>query len=351
MAGENIKGYSRRALRDAAVWGSLMTAGGFRHVYGPVPSRRLGRSIGVDLVPFKTCSYDCIYCQLGRTTRKTVERKEYVPIGEVLSELERKLSEADKPTYISLAGSGEPTLNSGIGDLIAKIKRLTDIPVAVLTNGSLLSDNEVRDALMAADLVLPSLDAGDGRLFRYINRPHEAICFETMVAGIAAFTRRFPGEVWLEVFLLGGVTDISSEIKKIAAGVRRIRPARVQVNTVSRPPAENFAFPLSSDQTIALKDCFPEPVELIGRHEREGAHSGFSTHVRDGDIVALLARRPCTLMDVASGLGMHVQEAIKHLEALIAAGKVKTAVAGRRSFYTKKDSAEASATSKEDREQ
>jgi len=326
-----------------------MTAGGFRHVYGPVPSRRLGRSLGVDLVQHKICSYDCIYCQLGRTTNKTVERKEYVPIKNILEEVERKLSAGDKPDYISLAGSGEPTLNSGIGDVIAKIKHLTDIPVAVLTNGSLLWDSEVRDALMAADLVLPSLDAGDERLFRYVNRPHTEIAFEIMVAGIAAFARRFPGEVRLEVLLLGGVTEIPAEAEKIAAAVRRIQPTRVQLSTATRPPAENFAFPVSSDRMVALMERFPAPVDIIGREEREGAQSGTAIRIRDEDILALLARRPCSLTDVASGLGIHVQEAIKHLEALIAAGKVKTAVAGRRSFYMRRDLEEVSATSKEDR--
>ncbi len=310
-----------------------MSAGGFQHVYGPVPSRRLGRSLGVDLVPFKTCSYDCIYCQLGRTTNKTVERKEYVPIKNILEEVERKLSEGDKPDYIGLAGSGEPALNSGIGGLIAEIKCLTDIPVAVLTNGSLLWDSEVRDALMGADLVLPSLDAGDERLFRYVNRPHKEIPFEYMVAGIASFARRFPGEVRLEVLLLGGVTEITAEAEKIAAAVRRIRPARVQLSTVTRPPAENFAFPVSPDRMVALTDRFPEPVDIIGRDERKAAQSAVSTRVGDEDIVALLARRPCTLTDVATGLGVHLQEAIKRLEALVAAGKVRPAVADRRHFY------------------
>ena len=185
-----------------------MSATVYRHVYGPVPSRRLGRSLGIDLVPFKTCTYDCVYCQLGRTTNKTIDRQEYVPIKDVLTELEQKLAAGDIPDYISLAGSGEPTLNLGIGRLIAEIKSLTDIPVAILTNGSLLWMPDVQDALMAADLVLPSLDAGDEHLFQYVNRPHEEISFERMVDGIATFTRRFPGEVWLEILLLWRVTGL-----------------------------------------------------------------------------------------------------------------------------------------------
>jgi wyosine [tRNA(Phe)-imidazoG37] synthetase (radical SAM superfamily) len=311
-----------------------MSSAGFRYVYGPVPSRRLGRSLGIDLVPFKTCTYDCVYCQLGRTTNKTLERKKYVAVEEVLVELERKLAEKDLPDYISLAGSGEPTLNAGIGDLISKIKGLTGIPVAVLTNGSLLWMSEVQDALMAADLVLPSLDAGDERLFRYVNRPHEDISFERMVDGIAAFTKRFPGEVWLEVLLLAGVTGMASEAKKIAAFARRIRASRVQLNTASRPPAEDVAFPLSTDQMLALKGVFQGRVDIISENERDDAPVSAFAQARDVNILALLSRRPCTSADVASGLGIHVTEALKHLDALIKAGKVKTVLVGGRTFYT-----------------
>jgi wyosine [tRNA(Phe)-imidazoG37] synthetase (radical SAM superfamily) len=311
-----------------------MTEPGFRYVYGPVPSRRLGRSLGLDLVPFKTCTYDCVYCQLGRTTNKTLERKEYVATEEVLVELKRNLAAGAVPDYISLAGSGEPTLNAGIGDLIGKIQGLTDIPVAVLTNGSLLWMSEVQDALMEADLVLPSLDAGDEHLFRYVNRPHGDIPFETMVDGIAAFTKRFSGEVWLEVLLLAGVTGIPTEVKKIAALAERIRPARVQLNTVSRPPAEEFALPLSTDQMLALKDIFSREVDIISGSERDGARVSAFTEAGDLDILALLSRRPCTSEDIAIGLGIHVMEALKRLEALIAAGKVNTAVTDGRSYYT-----------------
>jgi wyosine [tRNA(Phe)-imidazoG37] synthetase (radical SAM superfamily) len=313
-----------------------MTSRPYQYLFGPVPSRRLGRSLGVDIVPFKTCSYDCVYCQLGRTTNKTLERKEYVAVEEVLAELERKLADQPIPDYISLAGSGEPTLNSGIGDLIGKIKSMTDIPVAVLTNGSLLWMSEVQDALMMADLVLPSLDAGDDRLFQYVNRPHENLPFERMVEGLTVFTQRFWGEVWLEVLLLGGVTEIPDEVEKIASIVRRIRPVCVQLNTVSRPPAEAFAFPLTRDRMNALKDVFPGKVDIISESGRSG--TGVSTFVQatDTEIVALLSRRPCTSEDVAGGLGLHITESLKHLESLIAIGKVNTVVIGGRHFYTVK---------------
>lgn len=311
-----------------------MSAKNYRHIYGPVPSRRLGRSLGVDLVPFKTCTYDCVYCQLGRTTNKTIERKEYITLSEVTAELKRKLAAGgEKPEYIGIAGSGEPTLHSGIGDLIREIKAMTDIPVAVVTNGSLLWMSEVQDDLMAADLVLPSLDAGDEELFRYVNRPHKELSFDRMVAGLAEFTERFPGEVWLEVFLLGGVTGLPVEAKKIASIIERIRPARVQLNTVMRPPAEEYAFALSPERLRALKSLFPSVVDIVHEPGAGHSHTPVASDTDDKEILDLLGRRPCTCADVAAGLGMHAAEALKQLEALFAAGRISRIVAEGRYFY------------------
>jgi len=310
-----------------------MMADSFGHVYGPVPSRRLGRSLGIDLVPFKTCTYDCVYCQLGRTTKKTIKRKEYVSVDDILIELKQKLATDDIPDYISLAGSGEPTLNSGIGDLIVKIKDLSDIPVAVLTNGSLLWMREVQDALLAADLVLPSLDAGDQKLLSYVNRLHKSLWFAQIVCGMADFSRRFKGEVWLEVLLLAGVTGIPVEAQKIAAMVKRIGPARTQINTVTRPPAEESAYPVASDQLIKLKDFFPGRVEIISETERPETSHSLIDETSAENVLVLLRRRPCTSEDVANGLGIHTLEALKHLDALIKAGKVRTTLVNGMTFY------------------
>jgi len=177
-------------------------------IFGPVPSRRLGRSLGVDLVLLKTCTYDCIYCQRGRTTCKTMERKEWVPLDGVLEKLKDKLP--TKPDYIILSGSGEPTLYSRIDELIDRIKAMTDVPVTVLTNGSLLWHEDVRRQLMNADLVIPSLDAGDEAMFRLVNRPHEEISFEQMFSGLIDFRRDFRGEYWLFSSARGG--DSSSRL-------------------------------------------------------------------------------------------------------------------------------------------
>ena len=299
-----------------------MTTSGCRYLYGPVPSRRLGRSLGVDLVPLKTCTYDCIYCQLGRTTYKTTERKEYLPIDEILVELEQRLALPPAPDYVSLAGSGEPTLHSRIGELIGRIKKLTDIPVAVLTNGSLLWMRPVQDALMEADLVLPSLDGGDESMFQHVNRPHRGITFEQMTEGLITFRERFHKAIWLEVFLLAGITGIAPEARKIAAIANRIGPDRIQLNTVSRPPAEEFACRVSDDRLTSLAPLFGGETEVIGGRRVGETTSSSSTRVDDEDILALLSRRPCTVKDVAVGLGLHVNEVTKRLPALCERGLV-----------------------------
>ncbi|SEM04171.1 Wyosine [tRNA(Phe)-imidazoG37] synthetase, radical SAM superfamily [Syntrophus gentianae] len=305
----------------------------FRYVYGPVPSRRLGRSLGVDAIPFKTCTFDCVYCQLGRTTHKTIERKEYVSAEAVLDEVKRKLAEGDIPDYITFSGSGEPTLNSRIGDMIRGIKEMTDVPVAVLTNGSLLWRKEVQEELMAADLVIPSLDAGDEQLFQYVNRPHGDLSFERVVDGLIEFTRRFPGQVWLEILLLKGVTGLSSHVEKIVALAKRIAPARIQLNTVCRPPAEEFAFPLSTEEMLSLKELFPGRVEVILEDHSDRSEASAFSESREEDVLGLLRRRPCTSEDIAEGLGIHVTEALKRLNVLVDLGKVHSIVSGGRNFY------------------
>ncbi|MBN2369558.1 MAG: radical SAM protein [Vicinamibacteria bacterium] len=305
-----------------------------RHVYGPVPSKRLGRSLGLDLVPFKTCTYDCIYCHLGRTTNKTIERREYAPIDAVLSELEERLRQGPAPDYLSLAGSGEPTLNSKIGDLIQAIKRTSSIPLAVLTNGSLLWMRDVQDALMGADLVIPSLDAGDAKLFEQVNRPHEGISFEAMVDGLIRFRERFAKSIWLEVLLLSGYTGTISEAEKIAAVANRIRPDRIQLNTVLRPPAEEYAAAVSSDRMRSFTRLFDGPVDALDESGVDESRFSMASSVSDNDVLALLARRPCTVQGVSVGLGLPANEAVKKLSALCDRGVIRVLRSRRNVFYS-----------------
>lgn len=291
-----------------------------QHVYGPVPSRRLGRSLGVDLVPFKTCTYDCIYCQLGHTTELTTARRDYVPVDEIMAQLEEKLRAGPAPDYVSLAGSGEPTLHARIGELISRIKSLTSTPVAVLTNGSLLGGRDIQDALREADLVLPSLDAGDAELFSYINRPHADIEFGDMVDGLVTFRERSAKPIWLEVMVLAGITGIRSEVEKIAALARRIRADRVQLNTVTRPPCEEFAYPVSPESLASFARLFGRGASIVNEPRTRRALPAGA--VADGDILALLTRRPCTARGISEGLGVHIGEVTKRLDILARRGAV-----------------------------
>jgi len=169
------------------------------YVYGPVPSWRLGRSLGVDVIPFKICSFNCIYCETGRTTDLTVERKKYVSKAPVIEELKAFLSKRKNIDYITFSGSGEPTLNSKIGGMISEVKKLTDIPVAILTNSSLFSREEVRRELREADVVLPSLDVVSQSLFESLNRPHPSLKIEEIIDGLIEFRKEFKNKIWLEV--------------------------------------------------------------------------------------------------------------------------------------------------------
>ena len=304
-----------------------------RYVYGPVPSRRLGRSLGVDLVPFKTCTFDCVYCQLGRTTNKTTRLAEYAPADGVLAELRAKLEEDPQPDFIGLAGSGEPTLHARLADIVAGVKALTDVPVAVLTNGSLLWMPEVRAALSPSDLVLPSLDAGTPASFERVNRPHPDISFERMIDGLATFSCAATCEIWLEVFLLAGMTDSREEVERIAALVNGMRINRVQLNTVSRPPAEASARTAGADDLELRRGLFSCPCEIIAETSPVRRARSAGREPIEDRIVALLGRRPCTVDGIATGLGLRPSEVLKHLDVLLAQRVIQSERNGEAVFY------------------
>ena len=299
------------------------------YIYGPVPSRRLGRSLGVDLVPFKTCTYDCIYCQLGRTTNKTIQRKQWVSIDIIIDQLKAKLN--SKPDYITLSGSGEPTLFSQLEELISRIKDITDIPVAVLTNGSLLWLPEVRRALKSADLVIPSLDAGSNQMFQYVNRPHSDITFSRMLEGLLKFRDEYTGQYWLEVFLLAGVTTPETEINKLKTCISSIHPDKVQVNTVTRPPTEDFAERVPEKQLNVLTAQLYENAEVIADYKSVHKQQDFSS--RREDVLTLLKRRPCSIEDIAAGLGLHRNEAVKYVEELSSIGRIEAKPQNQQIYY------------------
>jgi wyosine [tRNA(Phe)-imidazoG37] synthetase (radical SAM superfamily) len=243
--------------------------------------------------------------------------------------LEQQLD--SRPDYITLSGSGEPTLFTPLDKLIEGIRRLTNIPVAVLTNGSLLDRKEVQDELLQADLVAPSLDAGNQSLFRLVNRPHDEISFERMLAGLVAFRRRFSGQYWLEVFLLSGYTTFEQELADLRHCVDLIAPDRVQLNTVIRPPAEDYALAVSRARLEEIAATFSPPAEVIAEfHSAAALEAGKASRE---DILELLRRRPCSVDDLVGGLGLHRNEVLKCVEHLTTAGLVEGSQVGGGFFY------------------
>lgn len=305
-----------------------------RFVYGPVPSRRLGRSLGVDLVPFKVCSYDCVYCQLGRTKEKTIERKPYVPLGRILDQVHQKLKQGVRPDCITLAGSGEPTLNSEIGSLIHEIKMITEVPVVVLTNGSLLADSQVRESLMEADAVLPSLDAYDQKGFELVNRPHPKISFEAMAEGLIAFRKEYSGDIWLEVFILEGINATEADAGAFKHWIEKVNPEKVHLNTAVRPTAEVNARQVPPDEMARFCKILGEKAEVIAPFEDDEKLKG-GTAV-DDDLLGLLARRPCTLDDISSGLNMQKDEALRYIQLLVKKHVIEIVKKGSMVYYQPK---------------
>jgi wyosine [tRNA(Phe)-imidazoG37] synthetase (radical SAM superfamily) len=302
-----------------------------RFTFGPVPSRRLGKSLGIDFVPFKTCTYDCVYCQLGRTTNKTADLKEYFPVKDVIDDIRTKLREIPRPDYITLSGSGEPTLHSRVRDIIHGIKAITDVPVAVLTNGSLFWIDAVRNSVLDADLIIPSLDAGDKETFSYVNRPHQAISFEKMVQGLTSLREQFSGPLWLEVFLIKGITDIDSELLKIKVWIDRIAPDVIQLNTAVRTPAETFVNLVKKDALEEVARFFGPRCEIIADYSKAHRLSEFE-RTRD-DVFQMLVRRPCSIDDISDGLDLHRNEAIKYVEELLDQKLIQRNRLGERILY------------------
>lgn len=287
---------------------------GPKYLYGPVPSRRLGLSLGVDIVPAKVCTLDCVYCQVGKTTDKTIERREFVAVEEVLAELKQRLTQDLKADVIAISGSGEPTLNSQLGEVIDGIKEITDIPVAILTNGTLLYRQDVRADCAKADVVLPSLDAGDEQGFQKVNRPHKDISIGKLISGLHAFRNEFSGQIWLEIFLAEGLNTDAEQIAKIKDAVALIRPDKVQLNTAVRPPAEPSVKTLDAEKLQAIAASFGQNCEVVP----DFSPPHCNMHVESGaeHVLSMLKRRPCSLNDICSGLGIHRNEALKYVSHL-----------------------------------
>ncbi|MBN1254700.1 MAG: radical SAM protein [Deltaproteobacteria bacterium] len=303
-----------------------------KYTYGPVPSRRLGRSLGVDLVPKKICTYDCIYCQIGRTTHQTIERKEYSPVRFILRDVKETLKEwHDKVDYVAISGSGEPTLNNAIGEVIDEIKKMTSVPVAVITNSSLMHLEEVRKALIKADLIMPSLDAATPSVFRTVNRPYPSLEVTQIIDGLTALRGEYKGKIWLEILLCRGVNDGNEEIDALREAIRIIRPDKVHLNTVVRPGAENYAAALSQERMEQIRAALGKNVEIIA--EFAGHEDLISSADIEEKIIRTVQRRPETPDGLAKALGLHELEVVKVLDKLAKKGRVKYRVFNQRLYY------------------
>ncbi|MFW6414567.1 MAG: radical SAM protein [Verrucomicrobiota bacterium] len=292
----------------------------YKHLFGPVPSRRLGLSLGVDLVPFKTCSFDCIFCQLGRTTNQTIQRREYVPVEEVIQELAEWSKTDYTADFITLSGSGEPTLNSEFGQVMDFVKSTFRTPLALLTNGSLLSDPEVRRDAKKADVLKISLSAFDQSSFEHINRPHQELDLKRMLEGIMLMRKEFHGEIWMEVFLVWGTNTTVNDVSHIASLVKEIGPDKIQLNTAVRPPCEDYAYAVPPDMMPGLSQLFEPHAEVIADYSSKTiAHMSAD----EDKIMQLLQRRPCTIDQICQGFGLHRNEASKYIGKLLRNKQIK----------------------------
>ncbi len=306
----------------------------YKYIFGPVPSRRLGMSLGVDLVPKKVCSLNCVYCEVGKTTNLTLQRKEYVPIDVVKEELAHYFKNNPDPDYVTFSGSGEPTLNSRIGEVIDFIKHIKpNLPVAVLTNGTLLYDAEVRQELLNADLVLPSLDAATDKVFKKINRPHKDLELKSYIDGLISFRREFQKKIWLEVFILPGYNDNLEELVLIKEIIKKIDPDEVQINTLDRPgTVDNLKGADYNELQDILKIFNMQNVKIISSISEAKKRVSYRKDI-ESTIFETIKRRPCTVEDLSSILNISENELKKYLGILLNEGKIQPVRQDRGVFY------------------
>ena len=306
----------------------------YKHLFGPVPSRRLGMSLGVDLVPHKVCSLDCVYCECGATTKLTTDRKEYVLYENVVNELNHYFANNPDPDYITFSGAGEPTLNISIGKVLDYIKELRpEVPVALLTNATLFYDINLRNEILKADVILPSLDAATQEAFENINRPSKDIDIDKYINGLVEFRKEYNGKIWLEVFFLKDCNDDLENIKAISDAIFRINPDKLQLNTLDRPGTVNDIIPLSPEELYLVGDLIGfEPVEVIAsfrnRKKKESTSNENENNIRE-----VIKRRPCTIADISHITGMNDILILEILNKFESEGLLISSSSDRGIFY------------------
>ncbi|MBT5420012.1 MAG: radical SAM protein [Candidatus Cloacimonetes bacterium] len=309
----------------------------YKHLFGPVPSRRLGISLGVDLVPHKVCSLNCVYCEVGKTTNLTIQRQEYIPLNDILTELKNYLDEKPDLDYITFSGAGEPLLHNGIGKVISFIKdNYPQYKLALLTNSTLLYDKDVRNEILGIDLLLPSLDAVSEKVFKKLNRPNSKLDNNKIIEDLIEFRKSFKGKIWLELFIVPSLNDTQSELELLKKTITDISPDQVQLNTLDRPGTESWIEPITKNRMEEIADFFkPLPVEIIAKFQSRNIIRSYQKDVEQ-QIIETIKRRPCTDKDLSEMLGIHINEINKYLSELLHEGSVVSQQLERGTFFRAK---------------
>ena len=310
----------------------------YKHLFGPLTSRRLGISLGIDLVPYKYCPLNCVYCEVQSTTHLQTKREEFYSTKEILEELDHFMIGRPHLDYITFSGAGEPTLHSGIGEIIAHVKRhYPEYKLALLTNGVLLNDDEVLDEILACDLILPSLDAGTQDVYDRINRPKPGLRIEDLVSGLCMLRQRYTGPIWLEVFIVPGVNDSEAELLAISQAVQRINPDLIQINSLDRPGAEDWVEAASARELKRVKEFMSlhvnNAIEIIAKIKYQAGLESLDEEIVSF-IRSTISRRPSTAEDLASMLDIHINEIMKILRELAHEDKLVAQRMPRGVFYT-----------------
>ncbi|OQY01699.1 MAG: radical SAM protein [Desulfobacteraceae bacterium 4572_130] len=311
----------------------------YKYLFGPVPSRRLGISLGVDLVTHKICSLNCIYCECGKTTNLTLNRKQYVPFNKVIKELDHYFQNNPDPDYITFSGSGEPCLNVEIGEVINYIKKTRKhILIAVLTNGTLLSQKQVRNELLNADTVIFSLDAASDLAFQKINRPCQQINLKHYIQGLFDFTKEYKNKAVLEYFVLPDINDSKKEVMFLKHAFEKIKPDIIQLNTLDRPGSVSGIKPVNLSKLKQIVNLLePLNVEIIAGFSEQKKNKLYRQDMESA-IIETIHRRPCTSHDLEKILGKNINEINKCLKSLQKANKIKSMLQKRGLFFqTNKD--------------
>ncbi|MCX7944000.1 MAG: radical SAM protein [Deltaproteobacteria bacterium] len=304
----------------------------YKYIFGPVLSRRLGLSLGVDLVLRKTCPLNCVYCECGSTTLLTDERREYVNTEEVLEELSDFLKTSPHLDYITFSGSGEPTLHNRIGEIIRFIKsNFINYKVALLTNGVLFTDESVIEEVKDADLIKPSLDAASDEVFVKINRPHNKLSINKIIAGLINLRNRYRGRIYLEVFIVPGINDSPEEIKLISEAARKIRPDKIQLNSLDRPPAVEGVRKAELKELLRIASYFEPAAEIISGYDHKQLN--ITTTEIENLILEMISRRPCTEEELKTIFSMRIKETEEVIRRLLREEKIRIIKGPRGDYY------------------